>query len=102
MIAAGETDAPRCSIRPIFTAEVYGYAAYLEQRHSDLDNILTALILDGIATGREAVSGPLLIRQSQPAHSFFGDVILAELTATQFRRTDPSMPWTTRPWVYPP
>ncbi len=100
MIAAGEIDPPRCTIRPIFTAEVYGYAAYLEQRHAALDNILTALVLDGIAISRRVVDGPLLVCQSQPAHSFFGDVILAELTATQFQRTDPDMPWKVEDGVF--
>ncbi len=100
MIAAGEIEPPRCSIRPIFTAEIYGYAAYLQRRHADLDNILTALVLDGIATGRQIVSGPLLIRQSQPAHSFFGDVLLAGLTATQFQHTDPEMPWKVEDGVF--
>ena len=100
MIAADEIEPPRCSIRPIFTAEVYGYAAYLEQRHADLDNIVAALVLDGIAISRQVVDGPLLVCQSQPAHSFFGDVILPELAATQLRRTDPDMAWKVEDGVF--
>jgi len=100
LIATGEIDAPRCSIRPVFTAEVYGYAAYLEQRRGDLDNILAALVLDGIAISRVVVDGPLQVTQSQPAHSFFGDLILPELVAAQLQRTDPDMAWKVEDGVF--
>lgn len=54
----------------------------------------------GFATGRQAVNGPLLVRQSQPGHSFFGDAILSELVTTQFQRTDPEMTWKVEDGVF--